>query len=338
MELAMIDLHTSYLGLELKNPLVASASVLSKKLDNIRKMEDAGLSAVVLYSLFEEQIDHESLELDHYLTRGSYTYAEALTYYPDLEKYNMGPEKYLELIRQAKQAVKIPIIASLNGISRGGWIDYACKMQEAGADAIELNIYYLATDKNVPGAYLEGTYVELVKEMNSNLQIPLAVKLSPFFTSLPFFTQRLKEAGAKGLVLFNRFYQPNIDLEELKIAPHLELSSSSDLLLPLRWIAILYGRVSVDFALTSGIHTGEDILKAMMAGAKVAMSASELIANGIPRATTLLEEVKHWMEKHEYTSIHQMQGSLSQQKVEEPGVFERANYMKALNKFDNRFP
>jgi len=334
----MLDLRTTYLGLELKNPLVASASSLTKNLDNLRKLEDAGLSAVVLHSLFEEQIDHDSLELDHYLNQGTYSYAEALTYFPDLDNYNIGPQKYLELIQKAKQSISIPIIASLNGITKGGWVDYATKMQEAGADAIELNIYYLAADKNIPGTYLESTYWELVREMSQILKIPLAVKLSPFFSSLPYFAQRLKEAGARGLVLFNRFYQPDIDLDELSIVPHLELSTSEDLLLPLRWIAILYGRTSIDFALTSGIHNGKDVIKTMMVGAKVAMTASELIANGIERATTILAETQQWMETHEYESIHQMQGSISQQKVEEPGAFERANYMKALRKYDNHLP
>ncbi len=334
----MVDLHTDYLGLELKNPLVASASALSKKLDNIRKMEDAGLSAVVLYSLFEEQIIHESLELDYFLTRGTYSYAEALTYFPDLDNYNIGAEKYVDLIQQAKQSVHIPVIASLNGISKGGWIEYASKIEKAGADALELNIYYLATDKDLQGEELEKAYIDLVKEICLTIKIPLAVKLSPFFTSLPHFAQKLAEAGARGLVLFNRFYQPDLDIENLEVTPKLELSSSVDLLLPLRWIAILYSRIPVDFALTSGVHRGEDIVKALMAGAKVAMTASELVAKGLPRAAAMLEELQQWMSTHEYESVHQMQGSMSQQKVKEPAAFERANYMKALTVFDRRLP
>ena len=332
----MADLRTTYMGMELKNPLVASASAISKKLENIRKMEDAGLSAVVLFSLFEEQIIHESLELDFYLTRGTYSFAEALTYFPDLGNYNIGPEKYLDLIQQAKQAVGIPVIASLNGISKGGWIEYARKIQQAGADALELNIYYLATDKNLTGEELEKAYIDLVKEINTEIQIPLAVKLSPFFTSMPHFAQQLAGAGARGLVLFNRFYQPDLDIENLEVTPKLELSTSADLLLPLRWIAILYNRIPLDFALTSGIHTGEDIVKTLMAGARLAMTASELVAKGLPRAKSMLDELQQWMEKHEYESVRQMQGSMSQQKVREPAAFERANYMKALTKFDHR--
>ena len=334
----MLDLKTSYLGLELKNPLLASASPLSKKLDGIRAMEDAGLSGVVLYSLFEEQIIQDSLELDHFLMRGSYSSPEAVSYFPDLENYNIGPEKYLELIQQAKKAVNIPIIASLNGVSAGGWVKYAQLMEAAGADALELNIYYLPTDKNLTATRIEDAYIELVKSVISQVKIPLAVKLSPSFTSLPSFVQKLADINVKGAVLFNRFYQPDLDIENLTVTPTLNLSTSADLLLPLRWIAILYGRVGIDFALTSGVHSGEDALKAMMAGARAAMLASELISRGIPRAKEILEEMQVWMEKHEYESIHQLQGSLSQQKVEEPAAFERANYMKAWNMFDNRLP
>ena len=334
----MLDLKTSYLGLELKNPLLASASPLSKKLDNLRAMEDAGLSGIVLYSLFEEQIIHDSLELDHFLSRGSFSSPEAVSYFPDLENYNIGPEKYLKLIQQAKKAVNIPIIASLNGFSAGGWVKYAQLMEAAGADALELNIYYLPTDKNITSTQTEDAYLELVKSVISQVKIPLAVKLSPSFTSLPSFVQKLAEANVKGAVLFNRFYQPDLDIENLAVVPTLNLSTSADLLLPLRWIAILYGRVGIDFALTSGVHSGEDALKAMLSGARTAMLASELISKGIPRAHEILEEMQVWMEKHEYESIHQLQGSLSQQKVEEPAAFERANYMKALNKFDNRLP
>ena len=334
----MIDLTCNYLGLELKNPLVAAASPLSKKVERISAMQEAGVSAVVLYSLFEEQIIHESLELDHFLTRGTYTYAEALTYFPEMDKYNLEPDKYLELIQKAKASVEIPIIASLNGISSGGWVEYGRKCEQAGADALELNIYYLATDKNLTGSELEDAYVELVKTLHKSIKIPLAVKLSPTFTSLPHFAQRLASAGARGLVLFNRFYQPDLDLENLTVNPALELSTSADLLLPLRWIAILYGRVPVDFALTSGLHSGQDLVKAMLAGARVGMTASELIANGIPRAKGMLDELSEWMEAHEYESVHQMQGAMSQQKVEEPAAFERANYMKALTRFDNHLP
>jgi dihydroorotate dehydrogenase (fumarate) len=330
----MTDLTTTYLGLHLKNPLVASASPLSKDIDRVRQSEDAGVAAVVMYSLFEEQITHESHELDHYLNRGTHSYAESLSYFPDLEQYNIGPDAYLEHLYKVKQAVDIPIIGSLNGISSGGWIEYAHKIEQAGADALELNIYYLPTDPELSSAELEDTYISLVRDVRATINIPIAVKLSPFFTALPAMAKRFVEAGANGLVLFNRFYQPDFDLEALEVVPHLVLSSSEDLHLPLRWIALLYGRIHTDFALSSGVHQVEDVLKAMMAGASVAMMTSELLTAGISRLTQMLEELGDWMEEHEYISIGQMQGSMSQQAVSEPAAFERANYMKALNIFD----
>jgi len=332
----MPDLSTTYLGLRLKNPLVASASPLSKKVELARRLEAAGASAIVLYSLFEEQITHESHELDHYLSRGAETYAEALSYFPEMQRYNIGPERYLDHLRRLKQALDIPVIGSLNGISAGGWIEYAHKIEQAGADALELNIYYLPTDARVSGAELEDTYVNLVRTVRARVRIPIALKLSPFVTALPHLAQRFTEAGANGLVLFNRFYQPDFDLEALEVVPSLTLSSSDDLRLPLRWIAILYGRVAADLALTGGVHTAQEALKAMMAGAKVAMLASELIANGAERLNVILSDLRAWMLDHEYESITQMQGSMSQQSVSEPAAFERANYMKALNSFDNR--
>lgn len=330
----MANLATTYLGLHLKNPLVASASPLSKKLDRVRRLEDAGASAVVMYSLFEEQISHESYELDHYLSRGTHSYAESLSYFPDMEHYNVGPEAYLEHLQLVKKAVDIPVIGSLNGISSGGWISYASQIEQAGADALELNIYYLPTDPGLSSAELEDTYIHLVKDVRATVHIPLAVKISPFFTALPAIAMRFAEAGANGLVLFNRFYQPDFNLDLLEVMPHLELSSSSELRLPLRWIALLYGRVNIDLALTTGVHQVEDVLKAMMAGARVAMLASALLIGGIDRLTQILTELEHWMEVHEYTSITQMQGSMSQISVAEPAAFERANYMKTLNEFD----
>jgi dihydroorotate dehydrogenase (fumarate) len=332
----MFDLSTTYLGLQLKNPLVVSASPLSKKVELVRRLEAAGASAIVLYSLFEEQITHESHELDHYLSRGTETYAEALSYFPEMEHYNIGPERYLEHLHRLKQTLDIPIIGSLNGISAGGWIDYAHKIEQAGADALELNIYYLPTDPLLTGAELENTYISLVRSVRAQVRIPIALKLSPFVTALPNLAQRFAEAGANGLVLFNRFYQPDFDLEALEVVPSLKLSSSDDLRLPLRWIAILYGRVAADLALTGGVHTAQDALKAMMAGAQVAMLASELIANGTERLSAILADMRAWMIEHDYESIAQMQGSMSQQSVSEPAAFERANYMKALNSFDNR--
>ncbi len=332
----MPDLSTTYLGLRLKNPLVISASPLSKKVELARRLEAAGASAIVLYSLFEEQITHDSHELDHYLSRGAETYAEALSYFPEMERYNIGPDRYLDHLRRLKQALDIPVIGSLNGISAGGWIEYAHKIEQAGADALELNIYYLPTDPRVSGAELEDTYVNLVRAVRAQVRIPIAIKLSPFITALPNLAQRFTEAGANGLALFNRFYQPDFDLEALEVVPSLTLSSSDDLRLPLRWIAILYGRVAADLALTGGVHTAQDALKAMMAGAKVAMLASELIAHGAERLSAILADLHAWMLEHEYESITQMQGSMSQQSVSEPAAFERANYMKALNSFDNR--
>jgi dihydroorotate dehydrogenase (fumarate) len=332
----MPDLSTNYLGLNLKNPIVASASPLSKKVDTVKKLEDAGVSAVVMYSLFEEQIVNESKALDFFLSHGTESFAEALTYFPNLENYNVGPEEYLELIAKMKKSVNIPVIGSLNGISSGGWVEYAKKIEEAGADALELNIYFVPTDPDVSAVDLEQAYVDLVTDVRKQVSIPLAAKLSPFFTSLPNFANRLVKAGTNGLVLFNRFLQPDMDIETLEVVPSLNLSTSVELRLPLRWTAILYGRVKADLALTGGVHTPEDVVKSMMAGASVTMIASELLAHGIGRVPQLLSGVTDWMTQFEYESIKQMQGSMSQRAVAEPAAFERANYMKALTSFDNR--
>lgn len=333
-----VDLATSYLGLRLKNPLVVSASPLSKKVDLVCRLEEAGAAAVVMYSLFEEQITHESHALDHFLSRGSYTYAEALSYFPDLEHYNLEPHSYLEHLRRVKQAVGIPVIGSLNGVSSGAWVEYAQAIEQAGADALELNMYYLPTDLDLSGGELEESYMELVRDVRARVSIPIALKLSPFFTALPHVARRFVEAGADGLVLFNRFYQPDFDLEALEVVPNLTLSSADELRLPLRWVAILYGRITADLALTSGVHGAQDVLKAVMAGASVAMMTSELLAHGIMRLRETLDELHGWMEQHEYESITQMRGSMSQRAVAEPAAFERANYMKALASFDNRLP
>jgi dihydroorotate dehydrogenase (fumarate) len=329
----MTELSTTYLGLNLKNPLVASASPLSKQVEKAKQLEEAGISAIVMYSLFEEQIIHESLELDHYLTRGTDTYAEALSYFPDMGTYSMGPDKYLEQVTTLKKSLGIPVIGSLNGVSRGGWTRYARLIQDAGADALELNLYYLATDPNLKSQDLETAQVDLVAEVSSAINIPLSVKLSPYITSLPNFARRLVEAGAKGLVLFNRFYQPDFDLDELEIVHSLDLSSSADLRLPLRWVSILNGKVKADLALTSGVHTAADVLKSMMAGAKVTMIASALLRSGPQIITPMLNELQAWMKEREYESIQQMQGSMSQQSVSEPAAFERANYMRVLASF-----
>ena len=326
----MTNLATTYLGLRLANPLVASASPLSKKVATARRLEDAGVAALVMYSLFEEQIIHESLELDHYLTRGADSFAEALSYLPDGGLYAVGPEKYLDHLAAVKKAVGIPVIGSLNGVSSGGWTAYSRRMEEAGADALELNLYFVATDPLVDSRSIEDMQVDLVASVKSSIGIPLAVKLSPFVTSLPHFTRRLTEAGADGLVLFNRFYQPDFDLDDLEIVHTLDLSTSAELRLPLRWISILHGQLQADLALTSGIHTHLDVLKAMMAGARVAMLASVLLERGLGAIGEILSQLAEWMKAHEYESIAQMQGSMSQRSVREPGAFERANYMKVL--------
>ncbi len=332
----MTDLKTKYLNLNLKNPLVASASPLSKKLDHIKRLEDAGIAAVVMYSLFEEQITHESHALDYFLSRGTESFAEALTYFPEMENYNVGPESYLDLISKIKAHVDIPIIGSLNGISSGGWVDYARKIEQAGADALELNIYYIPTETTITSNELENAQIELVKDVKNQLRIPLAVKLSPYYSALPNFADRLVKAGADGLVLFNRFYQPDIDIQTLEVNPSLVLSNSYDMRLPLRWTAILFGKVKADLALTSGVHNEQDVIKAMMAGANVVEIASELLEKGSKRITEIIQGLESWMVEYEYKSIKQMQGSMSHKAVAEPAAFERANYMKALQSFDHR--
>ena len=329
----MVDLTTTYMGLKLKNPLVASPSPLTEKVENVRRLEAAGVSAVVMYSLFEEQIIHESLELDHFLTHGTETFAEALTYFPTVGKYSLAPENYVAHIHKVKQAVSIPVIGSLNGVSSGGWITYAKKIEEAGADALELNLYFLPNDLALTSSELEDSYVKLVSDVRAQIKIPLAVKLSPFFTALPNSVKRFVDAGADGLVLFNRFYQPDFDLEEMAVVPNLVLSNSHELRLPLRWIAMLYGKVKADFALTSGVHTPEDVVKALLAGSTVAMTTSSLLKFGVEHAAELLNGLVAWMEEHEYESVSQMRGAMAQQAVAEPNAFERANYMKVLNSF-----
>jgi dihydroorotate dehydrogenase (fumarate) len=329
----MPDLTTRYLGLNLKNPLVASASPLSEHVETVKQMEQAGISAVVMYSLFEEQIIHESLELDHYLNYGTDSFAEALTYLPDTGRYSLGPEKYIDHIKRLKDAVKIPIIGSLNGVSSGGWIQYAKRIEEAGADALELNIYYLPFDPAITSVKLEENYIQLVKDVRREIKIPLAVKVSPFLTGVANVLQQFAQAGANGLVLFNRFYQPDIDLEKMEVTPSLVLSTSNELRMPLRWVALLYGQIQADFAVTSGVHTSEDVLKSMMAGASAAMMASELLKNGIKRIPEILSGMQMWMEANEYESVLQMKGSMSAQAVRQPHALRRSNYIKVLNSF-----
>jgi dihydroorotate dehydrogenase (fumarate) len=330
----MVDLTTKYLGLDLKNPLVVSASPLSENVETVQRLEANGAAAVVMYSLFEEQIIHESLELDHYLTRGSQSYPEAITYLPDLGRYSIGTEAYLKNLENLKKAVQIPIMGSLNGVSSGGWIEQALRIESAGADGLELNIYYMPTDPVLTAEEMEDNYVKLVSDIRAKIQVPIAVKLSPFFTALPNIARRLVEAGANGLVLFNRFYQPDFDLERLEVVPNLELSTSQELRLPLRWVALMYGQIEADIALTTGIHTHLDMLKALMAGASVTMVASSLLRNGLGHASVLLRDLQEWMECHEYQSVEQMKGSLSAKGLGQTQQLERANYMKELSSYN----
>ncbi len=328
-----MDLSTTYLGLKLNNPIVPSAGPLSYTLDGMKRLEDAGAAAIVMYSLFEEQIAHEASELQHYLSYGTESFAESLTYFPDLKQYNLGPEEYVELVHKAKQALRIPLIGSLNGISVGGWMNFAKKIEEAGADALELNVYYIPTDPLLPGTEVEDRYLEALLAVKRTVRIPVAMKLSPFFSSFANIAKRLDSAGANGLVLFNRFYQPDIDLENLEVTPNVILSSSHALRIPLRWVAILHGRIKASLAATSGIHTAQDVLKMLMAGADVTMMCSALLKNGPQHITQVLKDLEQWMVEREYVSVQQMKGSLSQKSVADPSAFERANYMKSLNTY-----
>lgn len=324
------DLTTEYLGLRLRHPVVPSASPLSNTLDGIRRLEDAGASAVVLHSLFEEQLVLESDQLDHYLSYFTEAYAEALDWFPEQAEYHVGPEEYLTRIRQAKESVDIPIIGSLNGVTPGGWTSYARAIRDAGADALELNVYHIPTDPAQDGPTIEGLLLDTLRAVRAEVAIPVAVKLSPFFSSISHICRSLAEAGADGLVLFNRFYQPDLDLEALEVVPNLTLSRSEDMRLPLRWTALLYGRISADLAITSGVHTPEDVIKGLMAGAKVTMMASELLQHGTARLGQVVEGVERWLEERDYESVVQMQGSMSQAKSGNPVAFERANYMRVL--------
>jgi dihydroorotate dehydrogenase (fumarate) len=326
----MVDLSTSYMGLRLKNPIAASASPLSNTLDGIRRLEDAGAAAVVMYSLFEEQIHFQSYYIDHHLSQGTNSYAESQSYFPEMRDYNVGPEEYLRLIHAAKEATGIPIIGSLNGMTPGGWVEYARLIQEAGADALELNVYFIPANPFISGKSVEDRYVEILREVKRSVSVPIALKLSPYFSSVGDMARRLVDEGADALVLFNRFYQPDIDLENLEVTPRLALSQPHELRLPLCWVAILYGELLTDFAITSGVHGHQDVLKSLMAGAKVAMMASELLQHGVGRLTQVLRSAEVWMEEHEYVSVNQMIGSMSRTNVADPAAFERANYMKVL--------
>jgi dihydroorotate dehydrogenase (fumarate) len=329
-----MDLTTQYLGLKLRTPLVVSASgPLSVEIDSIKRAEDAGAAAVVLYSLFEEQLRIDRYELHHHLTHGTESFPEALSYFPEPSEFHLGPEGYLNHIHKAKQAVNVPIIASLNGATAGGWTKFAKQIEQAGADALELNIYYIPTDLHMAGAEVERTYVEILQQVRAAVKIPVAVKLSARFSNIANMAHRLADAGANGLVLFNRFYQPDIDLETLEVQPRVLLSTPHAMRLPLRWIAILHGRVKADLAATSGIHTGHDVLKMLMVGASVTMLCSVLLKHGVERIGTIEEEMRQWMEEHEYESVRQLRGSMSQLHCPDPSAFERAQYMRALTSY-----
>lgn len=330
-----MDLTTNYLGLKLRTPLVVGASPLSEEIDDIKRMADAGAGAVVLYSIFEEQLNRDRIELHQRLQQGTDSYAEALTYFPEANEYRLGPEEYLRHIWLAKAATPMPVIASLNGSSKGGWIDYARQIQRAGADALELNIYYVPTDLQLTGEEVELTYLEILKAVKAAVSIPVAVKLSPFFSNFANMAKRLDDAGANGLVLFNRFYQPDIDLETLEVKPNILLSTPMAMRLPLRWIAILYGKLSAHLAATSGIHRASDVLKMLMAGADVTMLCSTLLRHGIPYLKTMENEMVNWMKEHEYESVQQLKGSLSQKHCAAPSEFERAQYMRAICTYDS---
>jgi len=326
----MIDLSTQYLGLSLSSPLVVSASPLSRDIDGICRLEDAGASALVLYSLFEEQLRQEEVDLQYHLSAGTESFAESLTYFPQPSEFHTGPEGYLNHIRKAKSSVRLPIIASLNGSTLGGWTKFAGEIERAGADAIECNLYYIPTDANLTAADVEKTYIEIVRAVKSTVTIPVAVKLSPFFSNFSNMAQRLDQAGADALVLFNRFYQPDIDLEALEIRPNVLLSSQQALRLPLTWIGILYGKVKASLAATSGVHTAGDVVKLLMVGANVTMLCSSLMRHGVNHLRHLERELREWMDEHEYESVRQMLGSMSQNKCADPSAFERAQYMRAV--------
>ncbi len=328
-----MDLKTDYLGFQLKNPIIATAGPLSKEIQSIKEMEDSGIAAITLFSLFEEQIEQESLELFHRTTAFTESFAESTTYFPEISNFKTGPEGYLELIEKAKETVDIPIIASLNGKSLGGWIDYAKKIQEAGADALELNIYRLATSIEKTPQEIEKEYIEIIKTVKNSISIPIAVKMHPFFTSVAYMADKFVKAGANGLVLFNRFYQPDIDLENLEVVPNVLLSTPMATRLPLRWIAILYGKVNADLAATSGIYSEKDIVKMILAGAKVTGMMSALLKFGIGHVKDILTKLEFWMETNEYESIEQMCGSMSYKNVADPSQFERANYMKVISSY-----
>jgi dihydroorotate dehydrogenase (fumarate) len=332
-----VDLSTRYLGLELRHPIVASASPMTGSIDSLKRLQDAGVTAVVLPSLFEEQIEHDEMAADDLMMQGAELSPEAHGFFPEMGSYRTGPDQYLGLIADAKQALSVPVIASLNGHTPGGWTGMARQFEEAGADAIELNVYFLATSVDDNGTAVEQRYVELVESVTRQVRIPVAVKVAPYFSAMANMANRLAGAGASGLVLFNRFLQPDIELEDLQVAPHLVLSTSDELRLALRWIAILRGRVTTSFAATGGAHTADDVLKLLLAGADCVMIASSLLKKGPAHIGALVRGVEAWLTERGYDSVEQMKGSLSQQACPDPDAFERANYMKALKSYTSEF-
>jgi dihydroorotate dehydrogenase (fumarate) len=332
-----MDLRTTYMGLALKHPIVASASPLSATVDGIKRLEDAGAAAVVMFSLFEEQIRHENAATEYLMEAGTESFAESLSYFPAVEDYHIGAESYLNLLRRASEATDIPIIASLNGVTNSGWVEFAKQMQQAGARGIELNIYYIPADLNLSGRDVEQRYVDILKSVKGAVSVPVALKLNPFFSAMGEMARRLDEAGADALVLFNRFYQPDFDLDKLEVQTSLELSRPNEIRLPLLWLAVLYGRINASLGASRGVHSAEEVVKYLMAGADAVMTASALLKNGVGYLSTLLEGLKVWMDKRRYVSVAQMKGSMSQRKVADPSAFERANYIKILENYKSPY-
>lgn len=328
-----MNLATNYMGLNLKNPIVPSASPISENVDNIKKLADAGASAVVMFSIFEEQLRMEAAALDHYASVGDNIYAESTSFFPKVDEYHVGPSRYLDIIQRASEAVDIPIIGSLNGMTNEGWIDYASQIEQAGAKALELNIFMIPTDLRMTGADVESSYLDIVKAVKDTVTIPVAVKMSPFFSSIANMAKRFEEAGADGLVLFNRFIQPDFNLAEMEVVPDLKLSTPLEIRLPLRWIAILYGRLGISLGATRGVHSATEVVKYLLAGADIVCVTSALLKQGIPHLGTMLTDLITWMDEHEYESVEQMKGAMSQKSVSDPSAFERANYIKTIEHF-----
>jgi len=328
-----MNLTTSYMGLSLKNPIVPSSSPISENVDNIRRLADAGASAVVMFSIFEEQLRMEAAALDHYSSAGDNIYAESTSFFPAMDEYQVGPGRYLDIIHRASQAVDIPIIASLNGMTNEGWIDYASQIEQAGAKALELNIFMIPTDTRMTGAQVEASYLSIVKAVKETVSIPVAVKMNPFFSSIANMAKKFEEAGADGLVLFNRFIQPDFDLDEMEVVPSMKLSTAGEIRLPLRWIAILYGKLGISMAASRGVHSAQEVVKYILAGADIVCTTAALLKQGIPYVGTMLTDLITWMDQHEYESIEQMKGAMSQKSVADPSAFERANYIKTIEHF-----